>query len=106
MRVDVAVGEGDHAAALLGVGGTEDPKVLAEALGQRVERVRGEVHLVLSDRLHSRGLQVADRGSQAHGLCDGRGASLELPGQHVCAESVVADVTDHPATAEEGGHLL
>ena len=74
------------------------------ALGQGGEGVGGELDLVAAHRVHAQPGEVVDRRPQPDRLGDGRGAGLELPGQDVGRPAVEADVGDHLAAAEEGGH--
>src|SRR5438105_15948426 len=73
-------------------------------LGEGTQGVRGEGHLVLADGIHADTLEVVDGGRQAHGLGDGLGAGFELPWQLVRSPAIEADVANHLAAGEEGGH--
>ena len=46
------------------LGRAVDGEIVAEALGQRAQRVGGEGDLVGADRLHAQALQILDRGRQ------------------------------------------
>ena len=65
MGVEVAEGEGQHAAPLGRHAGTVDGELGAEALRERPEGVGGEGDLVLADSLHAEPGQVVDRRSDA-----------------------------------------
>ena len=83
-----------------------DHQVVAVALGEGGDGVRGQGLLVLADRGHPRAPEIVDGRAEPDGLGDRRGAGLELPGHVVGGEPVEADVADHLAAAEEGRHGL
>ena len=76
--VDAAEGEAQRGAADLDVGRAVDRDVVAVALGQRVDRVGGDVHLVAADVGHADRAQVVDRGAEPDRFGDRRRAGLEL----------------------------
>ena len=76
------------------------------ALGQGAQGIGGEGDLVLAHGVHAQVLEVVDGRAQADHLGDGRRAGLELPRDVVGRPAVEADVADHLAAAQEGGHGL
>ena len=58
------------------------------------------------DRVHADAVEVVDRGAEPDRLGDGHRPGLELPGDVVGREAVLAHVADHLAAAEERGHGL
>ena len=104
--VDAVEEERDGAAADRRVERSEDPERVGEALGERVERVAREPHLVVAHRGHAERGHVVDGGAEADRLGDRLRARFELPRHVVGGEAVEADVADHLAAAEERRHLL
>ena len=104
VRVDAAEREAERGAAELDVARAVDGDVVAEALGQGVQRVLGDLHLVLTDVWHADALQEVDRCTHADRLDDRRRAGLELGRQLGRREPVEADVGDHVAATQERRH--
>src|SRR3954447_7112111 len=99
--VDAVEGERDRAATVVGRGRADDAEPLD--LLQRAEGVAGELVLVLADRVHAELGEVVDRGAEADGLGDHRGARLELVRQHGPGRAGHRDLVDYLAAAEERG---
>ncbi len=103
VRVDVVERERDDARAALGRR-TEEPD--AGDVGERAERVLGQVVLVLLDRLEAHRREVVDGGAEADRLGHGRGARLELVRQVAPRRPVGLHLPDHVAAEHERLHPL
>ena len=104
VRVHVAEAERNHAAS---AGDIAQPKgVEALHVTQGLERILGEICLVLSDLVHANTVQIIDRDPQADGPGHVRRASLELERDVVPLRRPEVDLTNHLAPAHEGLHLL
>ncbi len=73
---------------------------------QRGDHMFKQRDLVCPYRVHPDGSQVLNRGPQADGLRDHRGASLEPIGHLVVAGLIQLHVDDHLATSQERRHRL
>ena len=96
--------ERDERAAALGVGRAVDLDVLDRR--QALQRVGGDLLLVLAHGVHADLGQPVDRGPEPDRLGDLRRAGLELPRQLDPGGRVALDLLDHVAAADERRHLL
>ena len=103
MSVHAVELEGDRADPLRSRGRPEDPQPRHRR--QALEGVSGDPPLVLEDALHADRVEPSERGGEADRLCDRRRSGLEAGRRVGEGGSVLGDLADHRAAAEEGGHL-
>ena len=96
--VHVPVPEGHRSTTDVRVRRTEHPG--SSAL-QAFERVRRDLALVLTYRLHPEGFQIVDGCPQADQLGDVHGPALELVRRLLPRGVVVEDLVDHLASTDE-----
>ena len=70
------------------------------------EQMPGELSFPGLNRLQTHCLEVANRGTHAHRLANGRGARFELVGQHRPGAVVQENVLNHLPAAQKGRHRL
>src|SRR5437773_7079774 len=104
VRVDVAEGERDHAAAAGGILQAEPVESLHA--GERVQRILREFDLVPADVVHPDLVQVVHGDPEADRPRHVRRAALELEGDIVPLRSAEVDLADHLSPAHQWLHLL
>ena len=102
--VDARHVQAHDTASISRIGWTDNPHATIELQGQAGERVAGQIPFVRDNIVHAESLEVLHGGVEADRFCDRWRAGLESRGTVGGGVAVDANVGNHAAAAEKGGH--